>query len=92
MFLIKSSVGVPINKKLLGFVFLVVAGLYFQTSPVSADGDNFSLNPKLYMGVGAGVLAYDTGISGTTGTANLDEEDTAFKGYAGVKLNKFMAI
>jgi hypothetical protein len=80
------------NKKLVGFVFLVVAGLYIQTSPVSADGDNFSLNPKLYLGVGAGFMTHDTGISGTTGTANLDEEDTAFKGYAGVKLNKIIGL
>jgi len=79
-------------KKLGALVFLVVAGLYIQTSSVSAEGDKFSLNPKFYMGVGAGFMTHDTGVSGTTGTAKLDEEDTAFKGYAGVKLNKFIGL
>ena len=43
-------------KKSGALVFLVVAGLYIQTSSVSAEGDKFSLNPKFYMGVGAGFM------------------------------------
>lgn len=49
-------------------------------------------DPQFYAGFSVGQASHETGVSGTTGTADLDEEDTGFKGYAGVKINQYFAL
>ncbi len=73
-------------------ILLAVFGIYLPTSLFSAKANDFNLNPKTYLGVGGGFTDHETGISGTTGTAELDEEDTGFKVYAGVKLNNYLGF
>ena len=45
-----------------------------------------------YVGLGYGLTSYDTGISNTTGTASLDEDDSGFKLFGGYNANKNVAI
>lgn len=45
-----------------------------------------------YVGLGYGLTSYDTGISNTTGTAKLDEDDSGFKLFGGYNANKNVAI
>ncbi len=45
-----------------------------------------------YAGLGYGLTSYDTGISSTTGTASLDEDDSGFKLFGGYNFNKNVAI
>lgn len=45
-----------------------------------------------YAGVGFGQSSVDTGVSATTGTASLDEEDSALKVFGGYNFNKYAAI
>lgn len=45
-----------------------------------------------YLGIGAGQASLDTGVSGLTGSASLDDKDTAFKGIAGYQFNKYIAV
>jgi len=45
-----------------------------------------------YVGLGYGLTSYDTGISNTTGTASLDEDDSGFKLFGGYNFNKNVAI
>jgi opacity protein-like surface antigen len=48
--------------------------------------------PTFYIGAGSGLSNVDTGITATTGTAKLDEDDIAYKAFVGVNLNKFLSI
>ena len=45
-----------------------------------------------YVGLGYGLTSFDTGISSTTGTASLDEDDSGFKFFGGYNVNKNVAI
>jgi opacity protein-like surface antigen len=45
-------------------------------------------NDKFYMGGSVGSVKADTGISGLTGTARLDEKDTGYKLYFGYKIDQ----
>jgi OOP family OmpA-OmpF porin len=60
----------------IGFMTLSASAFAQGTAP-----GNF------YMGLSAGQTNVDTGIGGTTGTASLDETDTGFKIFAGVKID-----
>jgi|TARA_Y100000310_G_scaffold320369_1_gene376754 OOP family OmpA-OmpF porin len=50
------------------------------------------INPRFYIGASGGMSTLDTGISNTTGTAKLDEDDSGFKFYGGVNLNKIFGL
>ncbi len=71
-------------KKLL-FV-LVLAFFVLSTQNVLAYDGNF------YLGFMGGTSKLDTGISSVTGTASLDEEDTALKVLVGYEFNKYASI
>ena len=45
----------------------------------------FAEDGKFYIGASGGRVDVETGVSGTTGTANLDEDDKGWKVYAGYK-------
>ena len=47
---------------------------------------------KWYFGAGYGLSDVDTGVSGLTGTATLDEEDSGFKFFGGFQFNKFVGV
>ncbi len=73
-------------KKLFLFITTVSLMLIFNLSSVSAEGTNF------YLGAGYGASDSDTEISGLTGTASLDEEDSGFKLFAGYQFNEYIGI
>ena len=52
----------------------------------------YSADLNGYIGGNLGQASTDTGVSGTTGTANLDEEDLGWKIYGGVTLNNYFAV
>ena len=58
--------------------FLLGSLLVFSASVFAEEG-------KFYVGASGGKADIETGVSGTTGTANLDEDDTGWKVYAGYK-------
>jgi len=60
-------------------------GLLGAVDAVAAD-DNW------YVGAIYGSTNVDTGISGTTGTASLDEKDTGYKFLVGKKINKSVSV
>ena len=51
-----------------------------------------SVSAEVYVGGGAGLSKIDTGVSATTGTASLDEEDIGYKGIVGYKFIKYLAL
>lgn len=48
--------------------------------------------PSFYIGAGYGYSRIDTGVSGLTGTASLDDDDNGFKLFGGFKFNKFLGV
>jgi OOP family OmpA-OmpF porin len=77
-----------VMRKIFSFVAVVFA---LTSNPVfSAEGEVSKL--KFYGGAGIGQSNIDSGISALTGTATLDEKDTAYKVMVGAQLNKFIAL
>jgi|GEM_PF-1327738 OOP family OmpA-OmpF porin len=72
------------------FVICVFSLLPFKVN--SADHDNFKINPKVYVGVSAGLASMDTGVDAVTGTATLDESDLGLKGLIGANVNEWFAV
>lgn len=66
--------------------FFLTAMLFIASFGVQAASGDW------YVGLGYGLTSYDTGISNTTGTANLDEDDSGFKLFGGYNFNKNVAI
>ena len=69
-------------KKYILFIFFI---FYSSQFVYSADING-------YVGGNLGQASIDTGVSGTTGTADLDEEDLGWKIYGGANLNEYLAI
>jgi OOP family OmpA-OmpF porin len=83
------------NFKILLCSFLCLGlTLVFSSTDTVAQEDKSSLlkTPKFYVGLGAGLTSIDTGLSATTGTAKLDEDDIGFKGFIGFQPHKNIAI
>ena len=57
-----------------------------------ANAEDFISNPKFYVGVGVGKSSVDTGVTATTGTARLDEDDTGYKIFGGVQVNNIVGV
>ncbi len=49
-------------------------------------------NFNFYLGAGYGLTKADTGVTGLTGTASLDEDDSGFKVFGGMKINSFFGL
>lgn len=65
---------------------LIAVGIMAMTaSPAFAQSSQSKT--AFYMGVSAGQTKIDTGVSGLTGTATLDESDTGYKIFGGLKLD-----
>lgn len=47
---------------------------------------------KWYIGAGYGMSDIDTGVSGLTGTASLDEDSSGFKIFGGFKFNEYFGL
>ena len=74
-------------------ILAVGAGMLAMATQAHAEEmSGFIDNPTFYVGGSAGRASTDTGVTDTTGTASLDEDDTAFKIFGGVNLNKYLAI
>ena len=52
----------------------------------------YSADINGYVGGNLGMATTDTGVSGTTGTADLDDNDMGWKIYGGVNLNDYLAL
>lgn len=52
----------------------------------------FASETGWYLGLGIGQSSVDTGVSSTTGSASLDEEDTAYKVFVGYQINPYLAV
>ena len=81
-------------KKLLGSFFCVGLTLIFVTTNSLAQDNKSGLpdTSKIYFGFGVGQASVDTGITSTTGTAKLDEDDIGFKGFVGFQGHENVAI
>lgn len=55
-------------------------------------GIAFAQDTKWYLGGGYGVSDVDTGVSGLTGTATLDEDGDGFKFFAGFQFNEYFGF
>lgn len=71
------------------FLVLVLLGFAFS-APAAVAWETW--DPSFYAGAGYGYSKVDTGVSATTGTASLDEEDGGFKIFGGFKINRFVGI
>lgn len=67
---------------------LIAVGIMAMTASPAFSQSSQS-NTAFYMGVSAGQTKIDTGVSGLTGTATLDESDTGYKIFGGLKLDDF---
>ena len=74
------------TKLLCGFLYLGLTLVIASTDTIAQE------THKFYLGGGIGLTSMDTGVSGTTGTAVLDEDDTGFKALLGYQLHKNLAI
>ena len=64
---------------------LIVAGILLAGSTLVA-GDRY------YVGMNYSSMTYETGVTNTTGTAQLDEKDNAFKFFAGYEISDNIAL
>ncbi len=65
---------------------LIAVGIMAVTA-TAAFAQSSESKLAFYMGVSAGQTKIDTGVSGLTGTATLDESDTGYKIFGGLKLD-----
>lgn len=72
-------------------LYLIVVVLFFSICSQSAFAWEV-WNPSFYVGAGYGLSEIDTGVSGLTGTAALDEDNSGFKILGGLKFNQFLGI
>ena len=72
--------------KIWRIVILVFGGGLAGLSSAEASEERF------YIGINYGMSKYDTGISNLTGSAKLDEEDSAIKIYGGFEFNDWFAL
>jgi hypothetical protein len=71
------------SKKIVGYMVL---GISFYATNIQAE------EAPLYIGVNYGSSDMDSGRSGLTGTAMLDEKDSGFKIYTGYSINDTVSI
>ena len=74
------------NKKSKVLTGALISSLLLASAGAHAD------NKGWYGGVSLATTTVDTGISGTTGTAALDEDDSGYKVMVGKKLGKNLSI
>lgn len=67
------------NKFLASLALLVITG--------SALAQGAADKSSVYLGLSAGQTKIDTGVTGLTGTATLDETDTGYKIFGGLKID-----
>jgi OOP family OmpA-OmpF porin len=79
---------------ILSATALGVAALLSQpnSSAAETNGSSFMDSLTFYVGGSVGRSTVETGVSATTGTASLDEDDTGFKFFGGVNLNKYFSV
>jgi len=75
-----------------GYVVLVICVLALLPFKVNSADQDYKFNPKIYVGVGAGLASVDTGVTAVTGTATLDESDVGLKGLIGANVNEWFAV
>ena len=75
-----------------GYVVFVICVFSFLPFKVNSADHDYKFNPKVYVGLGAGLASMDTGIDSVTGTATLDESDVGYKGLIGANLNEWFAV
>jgi OOP family OmpA-OmpF porin len=81
------------TKLLYGFLYLGLTLVVASTDTVAQENkDGLQETHKFYLGGGIGYSSIDTGVSGTTGTAVLDEDDTGFKALLGYQLHENLAV
>jgi len=73
------------TKKNLLMSIAAIGGLMGSLQASAAD-DNW------YAGASLGTTTIETGVSNTTGTAQVDEDDSGFKVFFGKKINKTIAV
>ena len=81
------------NLEKFAISLISVALLTMGSSQTFAQDAGFKFidNPSVYLGAGAGRSSIDAGVTATTGTATLDEDDIGYKAFAGLQINKFLA-
>jgi len=65
---------------------IIIALTFLLSTPLMAAGSS------LYGGISYGSSTFDTGITGLTGTASLDENGTGYKLFIGNKISKRLAF
>lgn len=60
--------------------------LFLISSNTFAEGEGS------YLGLSVGQSTTDTGITNTTGTASVDDEDTGYKIFLGININQYIAV
>jgi len=63
-----------------------------KSSPPPTLESMLEINPHIYIGGSGGMSIFDSGVSNTTGTAELDEDDFGFKFYGGVNINRIFSL
>jgi OmpA-OmpF porin, OOP family len=71
--------------------FLLTVGALAATSSIAFAQPAQSQN-SFYMGVSVGQTKIDTGVSGLTGTASLDESDTGYKIFGGYQFDQIWGV
>jgi OOP family OmpA-OmpF porin len=79
------------NRKLLQ-VAIAASAIAFASSAKAEEEFKFLDDPTFYGGFGIGQSSIDTGVTAITGSASLEEEDTGFKFFGGVNLNKLISV
>jgi OOP family OmpA-OmpF porin len=67
---------------------LLVVGCIVCTAATTFAQDS----ERFYVGGSVGSVKANTGVSGLTGTASLDERDTGYKLYAGYAMNQYASV
>jgi len=73
------------NLKKISVTIIAVVGVVSSVYANAADNN-------WYSGISLGTSTVDTGVSNTTGTARLDEDDSGFKIYVGKKIDKTISV
>ncbi|WP_135080942.1 outer membrane beta-barrel protein [Terasakiella sp. SH-1] len=72
--------------------YLIAGAIASMIGGQALADDHKTMGPRFYVGGAVGKASIDTGVSGLTGSAKLDEDDTGFKLYGGADLNQLFGI
>lgn len=75
--------------RLSSFVVALSLGIFAAIGQTHAQS---MTELTFYGGLSVGQASIDTGVSGTTGTASLDEDDVGFKVFGGVNINEYLGV